>query len=571
MRTIHGIAASKGIAFAATYLYMPNAPCVPTFDVVDVVAETNRFEQAVNLVDADLTEMANNLAAKTTQKEAQVFEAHRMFLQDPMFVGEIKKQISEKHLNAEICTLEVAANIRTIFENMEDEYFRQRSQDIVDVGNRLIRCLLGVPHPRLDSFEQPSIVVAETLFPSDTAQMDVSKVKGFITAVGGPTAHAAIFARSLGIPAVVGAGPEVLDLCTQGQFALLDGEEGVMLIEPDESTLQKYQEKQRLQNENSARSLQFAHEAAKTLDGIPIEVVANIGQVPEASQALEMGAEGVGLLRTEFLFIDRDEAAGEEEQYEIYKAIGDAFGTKPVVIRTMDIGGDKGLPYLQMEQEENPFLGLRGLRFCLKNPEIFKTQLHAIFRASVGHNLKIMFPMVSTVDEILKARQLVAVVLKDLDERKIPYADVEIGIMVEVPAAAVAADVLARYVDFFSIGTNDLTQYTLAADRTNASVQNLADAFHPAVLRLIQNAISAGHERGVWIGLCGELAGNALAVPLLLGMGLDEFSMGKASIPEVKEAIRKWSRKNAEEVVENALKLDDAPAVRAYLSSLQPG
>ncbi len=571
MNSIRGIAASNGVAIGPTYLYLPQIPPVSAQEVADADAEIDRLERAIESVDHDLLASANTLAQKAAQKDAQVFEAHRMFLQDPMFIGEIKQQITQKRLNAEFCTLEVASDIKVLFENMEDEYFRQRSQDIVDVGNQLIRALLGVPGPRLDSFPQPCIIVAETLFPSDTAQMDVAQVKGFITALGGPTAHAAIFARCLGIPAIVGAGSEVLKLCAKERFALLDGGEGLMLIDPDQTTVRQYEEKQRVLQAKNERSLKHALEPARTLDGTQVEVVANIGQAVEAASAVENGAEGVGLLRTEFLFIDRNEAADEDEQYRQYAAIGDVFGEKPVVIRTMDIGGDKRLPYLPMEPEDNPFLGLRGLRLCLTMPEIFKTQLRAIYRASAGHNLKIMFPMVSTVGEILQAKKIVADVLVEMETRQIPCSKVEIGIMIEVPSAAVAADTLARHVDFFSIGTNDLTQYTLAADRMNASVQNLADAFHPAVLRLIKNTIQSGHRAGIWIGLCGELAGNPLAVPLLLGMGLDEFSMGKASIPEVKEAIRKWSIQKAQEVAAHALELEDAEAVRAYLCSVQPG
>jgi len=570
MNAIHGIPASSGIALGFTFLYLPKLPEVTVYEVGNTDGEVKRLERAIKAVDDDLVSLASIIAARATLDEAQVFEAHRMFLQDPMFVGEIVQQIKMKRLNAESCVANVVSDFCGKFENLEDEYFRQRSQDIADVGNRLSRALLGILNPRLDCLSKPSIIIAENLFPSDTAQMDVRQVKGFVTVLGGPTAHAAIFARSLGIPAIVGASCEILELCSKENFAILDGDEGTFFFDPDEATIREYEKRQRVTMENALHSLKFANQPAKTLDGTRVEVVANIGQVSEAIQALDKGAEGVGLLRTEFLFLDREEAPDEDEQFNQYSEIGDAFGDRPVVIRTMDIGGDKRLPYLTLEAEDNPFLGLRGLRLCLKNPEIFKVQLRAIFRASVGHNLKIMFPMVSTVNEIQKARQIVSEVLAELADRQVNYSKVEIGIMIEVPAAAVAADVLARHVDFFSIGTNDLTQYTMAADRTNSSVQDIADAFHPAVLRLIQQTIRAGHEAGIWIGLCGELAGNPLAVPLLLGMGLDEFSMGKASIPEVKETIRKWSVEKARKVTAHALSLPDAVSVRDYLCNLKP-
>jgi phosphoenolpyruvate-protein phosphotransferase len=349
---------------------------------------------------------------------------------------------------------------------------------------------------------------------------------------------------------------------------ILDGESGQVLVDPDQPTIDAYKTRQREEAALMEKAFQEVRQPAMTLDGKVVEVVANIGQVSEAALAVEQGAEGVGLLRTEFLYLDRTTAPGEDEQYENYLAIAQAFDQLPVVIRTLDIGGDKQLPYVPQEPEDNPFLGLRGLRLCLAMPELLKCQLRAILRASLGHNLKIMFPMVSTLSEIRQARQVLAEARSELDERHVPYAEVEVGMMVEVPAAAVAADLLAPHVDFFSIGTNDLTQYTLAADRTNQVVQSLADAFHPAVLRLIDATIRAGHAAGIWVGLCGELAGDPQAVPLLLGMHLDEFSMGKASIPLVKQTIRRWSGEQCEQIARQALQLEDAQAVREYLHSL---
>jgi phosphoenolpyruvate-protein phosphotransferase len=392
--------------------------------------------------------------------------------------------------------------------------------------------------------------------------LDKSLVLGFCTAAGGATSHTAILARGLGLPAVVGAGTDILALPDSAPL-ILDGEAGWLVVEPDAATTAAYQAKQAGADAAEAVARASAHEPAITRDGRRVEVVANIGNVAGAHAALAAGAEGVGLLRTEFLFLERTSLPSEEEQYRAYKGIGDAFGGLPVVLRTLDVGGDKELPYLNTPSEQNPFLGVRAIRLCLSRPELFKPQLRAALRAGAGNGLKLMFPMVATVDEVRQARAVFAECRAELQKQGLPVAErMEIGIMIEIPAAAVVADQLAKVVDFFSIGTNDLSQYTMAADRTNAGVASLADAFQPAVLRLIRQVIDAAHTAGKWVGLCGELAGEPLAIPVLLGLGLDEFSMNAPAIPTAKQVIRTLRVDEARAIAAAVLELESAEEVR---------
>lgn len=564
MKTIHGIGASDGIAIGPAHRYLPAPLAIERHEVEHVAAEVQRLDVAAVKVEAELAEIQARLEAEVGHKDAAIFEAHRLFLSDPAFLGRAKEVVEAERLNAEAAVEAVMGELRQTFEAMTDEYFRQRAADVDDVGRRLIRTLLDLPQPSLKDLPRPCIVVADDLTPSDTAQMDRARVLGFCTARGGRTAHAAILARSLGLPAVVGAGAGVLDIA-QDNLLIMDGEGGLVIEMPDEATIRDYETRRAEFATWRAAARIAAREPAVTRDGQRVEVVANIGGVGETTAVLENGGEGVGLLRTEFLYLDRATPPDEEEQAAAYGTIAEALGQRPLVIRTLDIGGDKVLPYLPMQPEDNPFLGHRGIRLCLAAPELFKVQLRAILRAALGHNTKIMFPMVATVGEVRCAKAVLEEARAELEARGVRYGQPEIGIMVEVPAAAVAADVLAREVDFFSIGTNDLTQYTLAADRTNALVQSLADALHPAVLRLISETIRCAHEVGIWVGLCGELAGDPEAAPVLLGLGLDEFSMAVSSIPTVKAEIRKWSLAEAKTVAEAALRQEDAVAVRTLL------
>jgi len=566
MRTIHGIGASDGIALGPAYKYLPEMVVCPRREVSDTAEEERRLDRAVRQVETALAVLKAELEREVGHQDAAIFEAHQLFLSDPAFIGRARNLVLEQKINAEAAIEEVMAELQRTFEAMQDEYFRERAMDVMDVGRRLLRELMGLPHPSLQHLPRPCIVVARELTPSDTARMDRKQVLGFVTARGGKTAHAAILARSLGIPAVVGAGEEALDI-GQDTPLILDGVSGMVLADPDPDVAADFEERRlRLQQERH-RALAGAHSPAVSRDGRQVEVVANIGGLEEARNVLDHGGEGVGLLRTEFLFLDRTTAPSEDEQTEAYKAIAEVLGRRPLIIRTLDIGGDKPLAYLTMPTEDNPFLGQRGIRLCLAEPEMFKVQLRAILRAALGHNIKVMFPMVATAEEIRAARRLLDEARHELSARNAAFGDPEIGIMVEIPAAALAADTLAPLVDFFSLGTNDLTQYTLAADRTNSLVQELADALHPAVLRLIAETIRRGHEAGIWVGVCGELAGDPVAAPILLGLDLDEFSMAPTSIPAVKEVIRKWSYDDARRLAEEVLKLDSAGKVRERVAA----
>lgn len=568
MKTIKGIGASEGIAIAPAFRYLPELPPIERHKVDQINVETQRLASAIAKVDSDLMELKTQLEEEIGHEEAAIFEAHRMILSDKAFVGRAHEIISNDQINAEAAVNSVMDDIRQTFEAMEDEYFRERAMDVVDVGQRLLRAIMDLPQPSLAELPHPCIVLANDLTPSDTARMDRINVRGFCTARGGKTAHTAILARNLGIPAVVGASAEILDI-PQDHMLILDGQIGTVIVEPDEATLSEYEYRRTLLSELRAKAVATAHEPAVSLDGHQVKIVANIGTVEEAEQVLECGGEGVGLLRTEFIFIDRTTPPDEDEQTNAYRTIAEILGERPLIIRTLDIGGDKQLPYLHLPPEDNPFLGHRGIRLCLAEPEMFKVQLRAILRAAKGHNVKIMFPMVAHIDEVRAAKVLVQQARAELDARNISYGEPDIGIMVEIPAVAITADILAKEVDFFSIGTNDLTQYTLAADRTNALVQDIADALHPAVLRLIDKTIRHAHEAGIWVGLCGELAGDPVAAPVLLGMGLDEFSMAPNSVPFVKEVIRCWSVEEARQLANEVLLLDSNVQVRERVKEYQ--
>jgi phosphocarrier protein FPr len=458
------------------------------------------------------------------------------------------------------------------YRAMEDEYMRARAADIEDVGQRVLRRLTGVEPPSLD-FAEPSILIAADLTPSDTARLDPQRVLAICTELGGATAHSAILARALGIPAVVGLGHDVW-LVAEGQRVAVDGDGGLFWPEPEEEQLAALAARRDAWQESQRRAKATGQASAVTRDGRAIEVAANIGSPHDVGPALEYGAEGVGLFRTEFLFMDRPTAPGEGEQLAAYRQAAELIGDRPLIIRTLDVGGDKPLPYLDLGEEANPFLGWRAIRFCLERPDIFLPQLRAILRASAGEdgaprNVKIMFPMVSTPSEVRQAKVMLARAMDELRAAGLPFNEnLEVGIMIEVPSAVAVADQLAREVSFFSIGTNDLTQYVMAADRGNPRVAGLASAFQPAVLRLIRDAAAAARGAGIWIGMCGELAGNPLATPILLGLGLNELSMSAPAIPAVKEAIRGLTMADARRIADEVLATDSSEAVLSLLKSL---
>lgn len=561
MKTIRGIGASPGIAIGPAYRFHRVDLHVDTRSVHDVDAEFARFYQALEHAEGQLRLVHEKARREAGAEQAAIFEAQLEMLRDPELLGETQAAIRDQRLNAEAAWWSTVERFAAILEEMESEYFRARAADIRDVGRRVLRILKGITEEPMQLTE-PVVILAQDLSPSDTVGLDKSLVLGFCTAGGGETSHTAILARSLGLPAVVAAGPEVLQI-PSGTQVILDGVEGLLIVEPDEQVAKVFV--QRREALTKLREQAFAHckEPAVTLDGHRVEVVANIGNVQGAFTALEHGAEGVGLLRTEFLYLERSTLPDEEEQYQAYRAILEVFGQQPVVLRTLDIGGDKELAYMELPKEENPFLGVRGIRLCLVHPELFYPQIRAALRAGVGYNLKLMFPMIATLDEVRAAKRIVEACREELRRDGKPVADnIEIGIMVEVPSAAVMAEHFAREVDFFSIGTNDLTQYTLAADRANAQLADLISAFSPAVLILIDQVIQAAHRHGKWVGLCGELAGEPLGIPILLGLGLDEFSMNPSAIPLAKQIIRSLSLTQCQELAREVLTLESAQAVK---------
>ncbi|MEA3310455.1 MAG: phosphoenolpyruvate--protein phosphotransferase [Chloroflexota bacterium] len=570
MKALQGIAASSGIAIGTAFHFHRGDLHFERHTVTDPVAEWARLAAALEAAQRQIAEISARAKTESGKEEADIFEAHALMLEDPDLLETMQQAIKGQSLNAEAALQDAAENYAQMLEILDNEYFSARAADVRDVASRVLRILLGIAESPTAGLTIPSIILARDLTPSDTVLLDKSLVLGFCTVEGGTTSHTAILARSLGLPAVVGAEPEVLEI-PPGATLALDGGAGTLTLEPDEALIADYRTRQQAGAQLLARARKDAHVPAITRDGHRVEVVANIGNIAGAAAALAAGAEGVGLLRTEFLYLEHTHLPDEEEQYQAYRAIVEAFGSRPVILRTLDVGGDKALPYLDLPHEMNPFLGFRAIRLCLAHPEIFKPQLRAALRASVVGNLKIMFPMVATVAEVRVARMILEECRAELLTEGKPVAEeMEIGIMVEIPAAALLAERFATEVDFFSIGTNDLTQYTLAADRTNALVATLGSGFQPAVLHLVRNVITAAHAQGKWVGLCGELAGEPLAIPILLGLGLDEFSMNPSAIPLAKQIIRALTLAETQELARAALALDDVEAVRELVKRRVP-
>lgn len=570
MKIIEGVASSRGIAIGPVFQFRRAELVIGTCENQDPFSEWKRLESALETARKQLNQVYEKAQKETDQAQAEIFQFHIMMTEDADLLGRVKDLLEDRRTNVEPVYMEVSKGYADELAAMDNEYFAARSADVLDVANRVERILMGVAESPTAGLKVPSIIVADDLTPSDTILLDKTLVLGFCTAQGSTTSHAAILARGLGLAAVGGAGTEVLSLPT-GTVLILDGGKGIVIPEPDESTIATYRQRAEQIRLLQVEAQKHAHEPAVTKDGFRPEVSSNIGDVAGAKKAVGFGAEGVGLLRTEFLYMDRPALPTEEEQYEAYKAILEAFGDKPIVLRTLDIGGDKELPYLKMEPEMNPFLGVRALRLCFQYTDMFKAQLRAALRAGVGHNLKIMFPMVATLSEVREAKKWVNICRDELKNEGIPFAEnIEVGIMVEIPAAAVCADMLGREVDFFSIGTNDLSQYTMAADRGNAGVAHLSDAFQPAVLRLIRDVINASHKYGKWTGMCGELAGEPLAAPLLIGLGLDEFSMSPPMVPVIKALIRTLDAKEMKALAAEALEMETVEEVRELVRKRVP-
>jgi phosphotransferase system enzyme I (PtsI) len=566
-----GIAASPGIEIGKAFVLKEIEIKIDTANIAEdkIVGEIKRLEEGIAKSREQLIKIREKAERELGKDKAQIFDAHIMVLDDPMFMDEIREKIKSERITAENAISQVAKKYVDMFNSMEDEYLKERAADIKDVSERLIKNVLGIPIQSLADLAEEVIVIARDLTPSDTAQMDKEKVKAFATDMGGRTSHTAIMARSLEIPAVVGLG-SISNEVSEGDTVIVDGNKGIVLVNPSEDTLRQYTEL-KLEYQRYKEELKKLKDLpAETKDGKRrVELAANIGTPKDVKGALEHGAEGIGLYRTEFLYMDRETLPDEEEQFRAYKEVAEAMYPRPVIIRTLDIGGDKKLPFLEMPEELNPFLGWRAIRMCLDNPELFKVQLRAILRASHYGKIKIMYPMISSVTELRRANAILKEAKDELRREGIPFDEnLEVGIMVEIPSAAVTTDILAKEVDFFSIGTNDLIQYTLAVDRMNEKIANLYEPFHPAVLRLIKNVIDASHRAGKWTGMCGEMAGDPLAAPILLGMGLDEFSMSATSISQVKKVIRSLTYDQAREIANKALEMESPAEIKEMLNKV---
>ena len=566
MLKLKGIAASQGISFAKAYVFVEPDLSVKEVKIEDVAAEIKRFEDAIEASKKELTIIKENALASLGADKAAVFEAHLLILDDPEFMGTVKTDIESKVINAEYAFKETSDMFISMFEAMDNEYMKERAADIRDVSKRILAHLLGVDLPNPSLIDEEVIVIAEDLTPSDTAQLNKKYVKGFATNIGGRTSHSAIMARSLEIPAVVGTSSITEDV-KNGDILILDGLDGVVLVNPDEATTAEYKEKYAKFEAQKAEWAKLVTEKSVTKDGHEVILAANIGTPADLEGVKNNGGEAVGLYRTEFLYMGRDQLPTEDEQFEAYKAVLEGMGDKPVVVRTLDIGGDKELPYLDLPKEMNPFLGFRAIRLCLEEKDLFRTQLRALLRASVYGKLCVMFPMIATVQEFRAAKALFLEEKEKLVAEGVAVSnDIELGIMVEIPSTAVIADIFAKEVDFFSIGTNDLIQYTMAADRMSEKVSYLYQPYNPAILRLVKNVIEASHKEGKWTGMCGEMAGDSLAIPLLLGMGLDEFSMSATSILQARSQIKNLSLDKMKELVDKAIMCSTTEEVLALVA-----
>lgn len=552
MTKINGIAASNGIAIAKAYkLVMPDLT-VTQATVDDVDAEIANFKAAVEQTSKDLDTIKSVAATNLSDDEAAVFDAHALMLGDPEFQGQIEAKIKDEKLNAGAAIEAVAATMSAMFESIPDAYFQERAADVKDVSRRLLANFLGRPLPNPTLIDEEVVIVADDLTPSDTAQLN-SFVKGFATNIGGRTSHSAIMARSLEIPAVVSCKTITEDV-QDGDMIALDGIDGTVIINPDEETIKAYIAKRDAYLAEKEELKKLVNEKTITTDGHQVELVANIGGAGDLPGAHDNGAEGVGLFRTEFLYMESSELPTEERQFEVYKEVLESMKDKPVVVRTLDIGGDKKIEALPLPEEMNPFLGVRAVRLCFQREDIFRTQLRALLRASVYGKLRIMFPMIATLQEFRKAKGILMEEKDKLVAEGIAVSDeIQVGIMIEIPAAAVLADQFAKEVDFFSVGTNDLVQYTFAADRMSSGVSYLYQPFNPSILRLLKHVIDSAHAEGKWAGMCGEMAGEAIAAPLLIGLGLDEFSMSATSILSQRRLINSISKAEMEKLVEKAL------------------
>ncbi|GAA0100107.1 phosphoenolpyruvate--protein phosphotransferase [Paraclostridium bifermentans] len=561
-----GTGASPGVALGKALVIEHSELNIEKKNIENVETEVEKLQAAVEESKKELEQVKERAKVELGEHEAEIFEAHLLVLQDPELIDQTIAKIRDEKVNADFALNEVKEMFVSIFESMDNEYMRERAADIKDVTNRVLRHILGIKVVDLSALSEEVILIAHDLTPSDTATMNKKMVLGFLTNIGGRTSHTAIMARTLEIAAVVGLS-DVTENVKDGDFIVFNGETGQVIVNPDEKVINEYRDLKAKFDEEKEALKQLIGKTSITLDGRHVELAGNIGSPNDLEGLIKNDAEGVGLYRTEFLYMDKeDDFPSEEEQYEAYKAVLEGMNGKPIVIRTLDIGGDKELKYFKMDEEMNPFLGYRAIRLCLDRTDIFKTQLRALYRASVHGKLRIMFPMISSLEELLKSKEIIKEVLAEMDAEGMEYSkDVEVGMMIEIPSAAVISDILAKHVDFFSIGTNDLIQYTCAVDRMNQKISYLYNQFNPAVLRLIKMVIDNAHKEGKWVGMCGEAAGDQRMIPILLGMGLDEFSMSPISILPARKFITSVKYEDMKKFANEVLTMGTAEEIKAYV------
>lgn len=565
---LKGIAASDGIEIAKVFKLEVISFDIPETNVTNKEEELDKLQKAFFNATEELEVIRLNTIKNIDEEHAMIFEAHKQIVNDPEILAQVSTTIDQTSTNVIKAYNDVCDQFASIFEAMDNEYFKERATDIKDVKRRVLSHLLNIRLNDPTTISEQVIVIADDLTPSDTAQLNRNFVKGFVTNIGGRTSHSAIMARSLEIPAVVGT-KTILETVTDNDILLLNGLEGYVIINPSEEEINEHLSIKETYLEQKELWSKFKDKATITKDNVHVELAANIGSPDDIESVLNNGAEGIGLYRTEFLYMNNDQLPTEEEQFTAYKKVLEAMGTKKVVIRTLDIGGDKHLDYLPLDHELNPFLGHRALRLCLDKKNIFKTQLKALLRASVSGNLHIMFPMVALLSELREAKDLLKECEQELKEENKEFGTYKVGIMVEIPSVAILADQFAKEVDFFSIGTNDLIQYSFAADRMNQKVSYLYQPLNPSLLRLIKMVIDASHNEGIWTGMCGEMAGDQLAAPILLGLGLDEFSMSATSILQTRHLLNTLSKNDMKNIAEKALQSDTAEAVMELVKDLK--
>ncbi|WP_214778078.1 phosphoenolpyruvate--protein phosphotransferase [Exiguobacterium sp. s22] len=565
MSHIKGIGASAGIAVAKAFVMETPSFDIPSHKIEDVAAEKARFQDAIAQSKTELEEIREHTLRELGPDKAEIFSAHLLIVEDPEIVSQVNDKIESENMNAAKALDEVAQTMIMIFESMDNEYMRERAADVRDVTKRVMAHILGVTFVTPASISEEVIIIAEDLTPSDTAQLNRKYVKGFATNIGGRTSHSAIMSRSLEIPAVVGT-KVALEEIKNGDLVIIDGTEGDVFVNPSEDLVKEYEGKRADFEVYKEELKQLVNEESITADGHKVKLAANIGTPNDLEGVLKNGSDAIGLYRTEFLYMDSETFPTEEEQYTAYKTVLEGMEGKQVVIRTLDIGGDKELSYLDLPKEMNPFLGYRAIRLCLEETDLFRTQLRALLRASAHGNLAIMFPMIATLEEFRAAKALLLEEEAKLKEEGIELGQYETGMMVEIPSTAVMAKQFAKEVDFFSVGTNDLIQYTMAADRMNEKVSYLYQPFNPAILNLLHNVITEAHKAGKWVGMCGEMAGEELAIPILLGLGLDEFSMSASSVLRARSLVKRLTKTETEAIVNEVLNMDTAEDVVNFLS-----